>query len=92
MLLTKNLIGGVKIVCPVCVVDGFVIASCRFLGVPDPVTSYFIGVITLSLAIITLKWLKDKLLLDKTPKGSLLFILAVYSVITLISMRMLGMF
>lgn len=83
----------IKIVCPVCVVDVPVIAFCRFLGVPDPVTSFFLGIIALSLAMVTLRWLKDKLLINKAaPKGSLLFITAAYSVLTLIAMRLVGMF
>lgn len=82
----------ISIVCPVCVLDGLVIASCRFFGIPDPVTSFFLGIITLSLAIVTLQWVKSKLLLTKSPKGSLIFITAIYSVITLITMRLIGMF
>ena len=80
-------------VCPVCVVDGFVIASCRFLGVPDVITAFLIGIITLSLAMVTLKYLKRKLMVETSaPKGSLLFILAVYSVVTIAAMKYLGMF
>lgn len=79
-------------VCPICLIDGLAIASCRFFGIPDPVTTYFIGVITLSLAIVTLRWLKSKLLLDKTPRGTLLFILGVYTTITFVTMRIIGMF
>ena len=79
-------------VCPVCVVDGLIIASCRFFGVPDPVTSFLLGILTLSLAIVTLRYLKDKLLLTDVPKGALVFILVVYSIMTLAAMRYLGMF
>ena len=82
-----------KIVCPVCIIDGALIFSCRFFGIPDPVTTFFLGILTLSLASVTLRYIKDKLLVDKyTPRGSLLFITAIYSVITLAFMRMLGMF
>lgn len=78
-------------VCPVCVIDGAIIASCRFLGVPDPITSFFLGILTLTFAIVTLKWLESKLLLNKTPKGALIIILTIYSVITIFSMQLIGM-
>lgn len=79
-------------VCPVCVVDGIVIASCRFFGLPDVVTAVFLGVLLSQFANITLRYLKEKLLLDKTIKGSLMFILGVYIVLTLLAMRLVGMF
>lgn len=79
-------------VCPVCISNGAVVAVCRFFGVPDSVTGVFIGVLTLALAIVTLNYLKDKLLINKAPRGSLIFILAVYLTITFVAMRLIGMF
>ena len=79
-------------VCPVCIIDGAIIASCRFLGFPDAITAFLLGILTLSLAIVTLRWLKEKLLLEKTYRGSLVFILAVYSTLTILAMRLVGMF
>ena len=78
--------------CPVCIIDAVIICGCRFFGIPDPVTTYFIGMITLSLSIITLRYLKSKLLLNKAPKGSLVFITAIYSVLSICAMKYIGMF
>ena len=78
--------------CPVCIIDGAIIASCRFFGVPDVVTAVFLGVLLSQFANITLRYLKEKLLLEKTIKGSLIFILGVYIVLTLLAMRLIGMF
>lgn len=77
--------------CPVCIIDAVIICGCRFFGIPDPVTTYFIGIITLSLAIVTLRYIKTKLLLNKAPKGSLVFITTIYSVLTLVVMKYIGM-
>ena len=79
-------------VCPVCIIDGAIIASCRFFGVPDVVTAVFLGVLLSQFANITLRYLKEKLLLEKTYRGSLVFITAVYSTLTLLAMRLVGMF
>ena len=79
-------------VCPMCIIDGAIIASCRFFGVPDVVTTFLLGILTLSLAIVTLRWIKEKLLLEKTYRGSLVFITAVYSTLTILAMRLVGMF
>lgn len=81
----------IDIVCPVCIIDGLAIASCRFLGLPDSVTAFFLGIITLSLAIVTLHWIKSKYSLEKAPKGLLLFITAMYSISTLLAMKIVGM-
>lgn len=77
--------------CPICIVDGVIIASCRFFGVPDPITSYLLGILTLSIAILTIRYIKSKLLLTKTPKGSLVFVVIIYSSITIWIMNLLGM-
>ena len=77
--------------CPVCIIDGFVIASCRFLGVPDTITAYFIGIITLSFALITVKWLKGYFKMEKAPKYTLLLILLLYTTLTLLAMDYIGM-
>ena len=82
----------IKIPCPVCIIDGALIFSCRFFGVPDPVTSFLLGIFTMTLAIVTLRYLRDKLRLTDVPKGALIFILVVYSVITLATMRLIGFF
>ena len=78
--------------CPVCVADAIVIMSCRFFGIPDVITTFFLGIATLSLAIVTLRWLKGMLLLDDAPRGSLLIITAAFSALALLSMWLVGMF
>ena len=78
-------------VCPVCIIDGFVIISCRFLGIPDVVTAHFIGVLTAFLSIITVSWLKKRVGREDTPKFILLLTVILLSAITLYSMRLIGM-
>lgn len=77
--------------CPVCVVDAVIICGCRFFGIPDPVTCLLLGVIAMSLAIVTLRWIKKNFYIDETPKGSLIFILTVYLILALLTMKAVGM-
>ena len=77
--------------CPVCIVDGIIIVSCRYFGVPDVITSYLLGVLVLSMSILTNRYIKSKLLLEKTLKYSLVVVLSIYTIITLGSMKLLGM-
>ena len=77
--------------CPVCIVDGVIIASCRLFGVPDVITSFLLGILTLSIAILTIRYIKSKLLLTITPKGCLVVVVFVYSFITLWIMKLLRM-
>lgn len=67
------------------------IASCRFLGISDVVTAYFIGVLTLSFSIVIARWLKKELEVEKLPKYTTVVIFIILSVITLWSMKSIGM-
>lgn len=78
-------------VCPVCIIDGIFISSCRFLGIPDIITAYFIGIFTLSISIVTLKWVKKKLFIEHAPNYYIVIILFIYSTITLWIMNQIGM-
>lgn len=78
-------------VCPLCVIDGIVIVGFRFLGVPDIITAYLIGIFTLSIGIVTLKYVKKKLFIEHAPKYYILIILFIYSTITLWGMKSIGM-
>lgn len=77
--------------CPVCVIDCLVIASCRFFGIPDVITAYLIGILTLSVTIVTIQWMKAYFKVEKAPKYTLLLILVLYSTITIIAMEAIGM-
>ena len=82
-------------VCPVCIVDGIVIAACRFFGVPDVVTAFLIGVLTVHLAMITHRWIKkwrDENELDNRHSAiNYYMILLIFIVVTLYTLHVVGM-
>ena len=73
-------------VCPVCIVDGIVITACRFFGVPDVVTAFFIGLITVHLAMLTHRWIKNK-----GYVSNYYYVLLIFVVVTLYSLYVVGM-
>ncbi len=50
----------IKMVCPVCVVNGAVISGCKVLGIPDPITFTLIGSLTTVVALQIEKKLREK--------------------------------
>ena len=81
--------------CPVCIVDGIVITVCRFFGVPDVVTSFLIGVLTVHLAMLTHRWIKnwrDVNGLDNRHSASNYYmILFIFIMLTLYTLYVVGM-
>lgn len=73
-------------VCPACVVNGIVITACKFFGVPDVVTSFLIGVLTVHLALLTHRWIKNR-----QCKSSYYAILFLFVVATLYVLKVMGM-
>ena len=73
-------------VCPVCIVDGIVISACRFFGVPDAVTAFLVGVLTVHLAMLTHRWIKGR-----EYKSNYYAILFIFIVITLYTLYVIGM-
>ena len=73
-------------VCPVCIVDGIVITACRFFGVPDVVTSFLIGVLTVHLAMLTHHWIKNR-----QYKSNYYVIVLLFTVVTLYTLKVVGM-
>ena len=72
--------------CPVCIVDGIVITVCRFFGVPDVVTSFFIGLLTVHLAMLTHRWIKKK-----GHVSNYYVVLSLFTVVTLYGLHVVGM-
>ncbi|MCK5614930.1 hypothetical protein KAR91_74395 [Candidatus Pacearchaeota archaeon] len=80
-------------VCPVCIIDGIVITACRFFGVPDVVTAFLVGVLTVHLAMLTHRWIKkhDEGVVDKNYALNYYAILFIFIVITLYTLHVVGM-
>lgn len=73
-------------VCPVCIIDGIVITACRFFGVPDVVTAFLVGVLTVHLAMLTHRWIKSR-----EYKSNYYVILFIFIAITLYTLYVVGM-
>ena len=73
-------------VCPVCIVDGIVITACNFFGVPDVITAFLVGLLTVHLAMLTHRWIKDR-----QYKSNYYFVLFLFIVVTLYALKVVGM-
>jgi len=76
-------------ICPICVVDGVTIAACRLFGIPDVITVYLLGILTMSFALATNRVL-TKSTKWKTVPYQLLLITALYSIITVWTLDVMG--
>ena len=85
--------GMINVPCPVCVVDGALIIACRFLGIPDVILAFLIGILTMSAAYWTHSYIKawQKSGNYKIYQGQLVVIVLGYSVFTLYVFKRFGL-
>lgn len=83
----------IKISCPVCVLDGVVILTCRFLGIPDVIMAFLIGILTMSASYWTHSYIKawQNKYNSKIYRGQLVVIVFIFGIFTVYVFKVFGM-
>lgn len=84
------MIGGITVICPVCVLDGVVVSVCHFMGVPDVITAFALGLLSTSMAYSLNKKLNNCRSWKKQP-GQLLYLNVLCAALGLFAMKSLGL-
>lgn len=79
--------------CPICVLDGAIIITCRFLGIPDVIMAFLIGIFTMSASYWTHAYIKawQKRYDFKIYRGQLVVIVVVFGLFTIYVFKLFGL-